>query len=73
MDFSKHLEHKYKTFASRYANIDSYGKNRKFWVDIGNYMSTVNHDEEHLRWREIESLYNQNLWSWSSETDMREI
>jgi len=71
--FSKHLEYKYKSFASRYANVQSYGKNRKFWVDIGNYINTAAHDEEHLRWRENQDLYNKALWNWDSEINMRKF
>ena len=71
--FSKHLQNKYKSFAARYANVESSGKNRKFWVDIGNYMNTSDHDEEHLRWRENEKLYNEALWSWDSELNMKKF
>jgi len=72
--FSKHIEYKFQTYASEHAGIKSFGKNRQYWVDIGNYLTTEQHDAEHLRWREHDALYDDNqLWSWDSEDNMKEF
>jgi hypothetical protein len=71
--FSKHLEYKYKSYAAKHANVQTSGKNRNFWVDIGNYINTEAHDEEHLRWRENESLYGEKLWNWDTEKNMKKF
>ena len=62
-------ETEYKAYAAEYAGIDPIGKDRQFWVDIGNYSSLFSFNEEHLRWREFKSLYEDNdtwAWAWDS-------
>ena len=62
-------ETEYKAYAAEYAGIDPIGKDRQFWVDIGNYSSLFLFNEEHLRWREFKSLYEDNdtwAWAWDS-------
>ena len=59
----------YKAYAAEHAGIDPIGKDRQFWVDIGNYSSLFLFNEEHLRWREFKSLYEDNdtwAWAWDS-------
>jgi len=59
----------YKAYAAEHAGIDPIGKDRQFWVDIGNYSSLFSFNEEHLRWREFKSLYEDNdtwAWAWDS-------
>jgi hypothetical protein len=62
-------ETEYKAYAAEHAGIDPIGKDRQFWVDIGNYSSLFLFNEEHLRWREFKSLYEDNdtwAWAWDS-------
>jgi len=62
-------EKEYKAYAAEHAGIDLIGKDRQFWVDIGNYSSLFLFNEEHLRWREFKSLYEDNdtwAWAWDS-------
>jgi len=72
--FSKHLEYKFQSYASQHAGLRSKGKDRQFWVDIGNYLNTQMHNEEHLRWREHDALYESNdLWNWDSDKSMKKF
>ena len=72
--FSKHFQYNYKTFAAKHANIQNFGNDRQFWVDIGNYINSESHDSEHLRWRENDKLYkNNSLWSWDSHNNMEKF
>ncbi len=66
----------YITFAVEHAQVDSKGKDHQYWVDIGNYQNLKSHNDEHLRFREIESLYSDNLankWEWDSEKNRKEF
>ena len=63
--FSNIEKKNYKAFASRHAAISSSGKDHKYWVDIGNYNSIGNYNDEHLRNREMDDLYpDDEKWSW---------
>ena len=60
----------YIAFASKHAAISSSGKNHKYWVDIGNYNSIEDYNNEHLRNREMDDLYpDDNKWSWDWDLD----
>ena len=62
-------ETEYKAYAAEHAGIDPIGKDRQFWVDIGNYSSLFTFNEEHLRWRDFNALYEDNdtwAWAWDS-------
>ena len=62
-------ETEYKAYAAEHAGIDPIGKDRQFWVDIGNYSSLFTFNEEHLRWRDFNALYEDNdtwTWAWDS-------
>ena len=64
----------YKAFASKHAAISSSGKNHKYWVDIGNYNSIENYNEEHLRNREMDDLYSDDKkwsWDWDQESNRK--
>ena len=65
-------ETEYKAYAAEHAGIDPFGKNRQFWVDIGNYSSLFTFNEEHLRWRDFNALYEDNdtwAWAWDSSNN----
>jgi len=65
-------ETEYKAYAAEHAGIDLIGKDRQFWVDIGNYSSLFTFNEEHLRWRDFNALYEDNdtwAWSWDSSNN----
>ena len=55
----------YKAYAVEHAGVSPSGKDKQFWVDIGNYSSLFAFNEEHLRWREFNALYeNNDIWAW---------
>ena len=65
-------EIEYKAYAAEHAGIDLIGKDRQFWVDIGNYSSLFTFNEEHLRWRDFNALYEDNdtwAWAWDSSNN----
>ncbi|MDP7527177.1 MAG: hypothetical protein QF852_06090, partial [Candidatus Marinimicrobia bacterium] len=65
-------EKEYKAYAAEHAGIDPIGKDRQFWVDIGNYPSLFTFNEEHLRWRDFNALYEDNdtwAWAWDSSNN----
>jgi hypothetical protein len=67
--FAQREETEYKAYAAEHAGIDPTGKDRQFWVDIGNYSSMFAFNEEHLRWRDFNALYEDNdtwAWMWNS-------
>ena len=60
----------YIAFASEHAAISSSEKTHKYWVDIGNYDSITDYNDEHLRNREMDDLYpDDKKWSWDWDTD----
>jgi len=70
--FAQREETEYKAYAAEHAGIDPIGKDRQFWVDIGNYSSLFTFNEEHLRWRDFNALYEDNdtwAWAWDSSNN----
>jgi hypothetical protein len=60
----------YQAIAASHANVIGSGKNHQFWVDIGNYDSRIDYNDEHLRWREFDNLYpNEANWNWDWDTE----
>ena len=64
------LKKNYIAFAVEHAAISSAGKNHKYWVDIGNFKTIEDYNDEHLRNREMDDIYDGNLrWSWDWDED----
>ena len=73
-NLSIHKSLQYKSYAVKHAGVSIENKNHKYWVDIGNYQSLSDHNEEHLRWRQINDIYNKNFdWSWESRNHMEKF
>ncbi|MFL3007205.1 MAG: hypothetical protein ACJZ10_04320 [Candidatus Neomarinimicrobiota bacterium] len=73
-NFSNHQKLQYQSYAVKYAGINRKNKNHKYWVDIGNYFSLESHNAEHLRWRQIDDLYDKDYyWSWESHKHMKKF
>ena len=65
--FSKNQINNYQSFSANHAGVNVYGKNHKYWVDIGNYNNYLDYNDEHLRFRESDDLYSfENKWEWDS-------
>ncbi len=64
----------FKSFASEHAGVSTDGKSYQYWVDISNYSSLDNFNQEHLRWREFDALYPENKewkWNWDSSKNQK--
>ncbi|MEE8341221.1 MAG: hypothetical protein V3R52_03910 [Candidatus Neomarinimicrobiota bacterium] len=69
---SKNISTTYQAIAAEHADVIVGGKNHQFWVDIGNYNSQLDYNDEHLRWREFDSLYpNEANWYWNWDTEKK--
>ena len=69
---SKRQDTEFKAYAAEHAGISPVGKDRQFWVDIGNYSSLFTFNLEHLRWRDFNALYEDNdtwAWAWDSSNN----
>jgi len=63
--YSNEIKRNYIAFASEHAAVNSMDKDHEFWVDIGNYNSRFEYNDEHLRNRQSDDLYPQgNGWHW---------
>jgi len=73
-NFSNHEKSQYQSYASKYAGTNQKNKNHKYWVDIGNYLSLESHNAEHLRWRQIDDIYDSDYdWNWESQKHMKKF
>ncbi|MFQ6676730.1 MAG: hypothetical protein ACE5D0_00275 [Fidelibacterota bacterium] len=67
---SNNYSDQFQAFSADFAGISPGGKNQQFWIDVGNYNSREDHNEEHLRFREFDALYPNDSewdWNWTSE------
>ncbi len=73
--FSFNQKRQYETFAAEHAGVNINGKNHSYWVDIGNYIDMGQHNAEHLRWRLIDEVYDQedDKWTWDSKENMKKF
>ena len=72
--YSHHSMLQYKSFAVEHAGVFSSGKDKKYWVDIGNYIDIENHNSEHLRWRYFDELYDESDgWYWDNVDNMKKF
>ena len=72
--YANKFEQNYKAYASEHANVTTIGKNRQYWIDIGNYSSIDQFNEEHLRWRDFNAVYEKdNNWNWLWDNDQNRI
>ncbi len=63
-----------RAYAVEKAGVALDGKDSQFWVDIGNYDSRDDYNDEHLYWRDYYSLYSSDPadnWEWK-KTSQRE-
>jgi len=68
--YSNVLKKNYIAFASEHSAVISSGKDHKYWVDIGNFNTVKEYNDEHLRNREVDDLYPENtFWSWEWDVD----
>ena len=68
------LEEDYKTLADQHAGIDGdFG--HQFYVDIGNWMTRIEYNEQRLRDRYYDAVYTDPAfdWSWDSDGNRRKF
>ncbi len=73
---SNNIATTYRAMAANHADVIVDGKNHQFWVDIGNYDSHEDYNDEHLRWREFDNLYPNDInwiWDWETEEKRKEF
>lgn len=66
---SEFHEDAYIAFAVAHSGAISNGKDHRYWFDIGNYESLDDYNQEHLRFREMDALYEESeewMWNWDS-------
>ena len=71
---SNNLVGTFQAIAADNANVSLSGKNRQFWVDVGNYDTRDDYNAEHQRWREFDGQYPDTIeWDWNWQgSDKRE-
>ena len=67
--YSNEIKRNYIAYAAKHAGIVATGKDREYWVDIGNFNTLNDYNSEHLRNREVGELYPQTQkWNWNWDT-----
>jgi len=66
-----------RSFAVQKAGISLDGKDEEYFINIGNYRSIREYNDQKLLERQLNRLYNESpeaglAWNWDSEEDMRE-
>lgn len=62
------LEDDFKTFASQHAGVSG-DWDRQYYIDIGNWMDRRSFNEERLRDRQFDRMYNNPAMDWTWDTD----
>ncbi len=67
---SNNVKDTYIAMAAEHAGTKDSGKGHQYWVDIGNYNSSEDYNDEHLRWREYDALYpDDEMWRWQWDSE----
>ena len=67
--YSNEIKRNYIAYAAKHAGVVTNGKDREYWVDIGNFNTLNDYNSEHLRNRETGELYPQTQkWNWNWDT-----
>ena len=67
---SNNVKDIYIAMAAEHAGTNESGKGHQYWVDIGNYNSSKDYNDEHLRWREYDALYpDDEMWRWQWDSE----
>ena len=63
------LEDDYRTFAAQHAGIQG-GREHQYYVDIGNWMTREEYNQQRLRYRQFDAMYTDPAyeWNWDSES-----
>lgn len=58
-----------KSFATQHANVNLDGKDEDFEVNIGNFLTTDEYNQQKLRNRQIDLLYTDSRYRWQWDSD----
>lgn len=70
--YADNLRQESYTYAVQHAGISSEGKDRDYWVNIGNYKDIYAYNEQRRRERLFNELYKENqdnYWNWDSKSN----
>jgi hypothetical protein len=72
--YSRWMEDDYKAFAVQHAGI-SQGNGHLWYVDMGNWMNNADYNEQRLRDRQFEAVYNSpgEEWQWDSDDNRKDF
>ena len=68
--YSGWMEDDYITFAAAHAGIESAGKNKKYYVNIGNFTDIYGYNEKKMLDRDDDLVYknvSEDYWRWNSD------
>ena len=69
-EYTNVLERDYHTFAAIHAGVDTWGKNKQYWIDIGNADNIYAFNEKRRTDRNLEATYAETesyFWQWDNE------
>jgi len=70
----KYLAEDYKDMAAGHASVRGSGKDSRYWVDIGNFNSIFDYNQEKLQQRSVADLRDpesEDFWYWDSPDNRR--
>jgi hypothetical protein len=69
------LRNDYKLFAAAHAGAQISGKDTQFFVDMGNFSSVEEFNQNSLRARDLESLYDPatHFWRWDTDANQQKF
>lgn len=69
-EYAEVLERDYFTYAAVHAGVDTRGKDKQYWIDIGNADDIYEFNERRLVQRDLQAVYPESgeyYWQWDSE------
>lgn len=69
------LQNDFKLFAATHAGAEISGKDEQFFVDMGNFISVDEFNQNRLRRRDVEGLYDPatHFWRWNTEANRQKF
>lgn len=63
----------YVNYAKLTAGVNPYGKDERFWANVGLYMNIDDFNQEKLLFRNFEGVYNEetHFWSWNTNEERK--
>ncbi len=73
--YGRWLKDDFKLFAATHAGAEISGKDDQFFVDLGNFISVDEFNQNRLRRRDVEGLYDPatHFWRWTTEANRQKF